>query len=127
MHKKFSAEKRGIMKALNFFNIIWKSLMDADKLYDKLVNHNKELDACSSSNLTESHVDRWRYIESLVKQKFDDLVSELNFQFNSYHTGSTISDEECIARILHPIRQEFEKFQNRMRHVRMPQSQSTTQ
>lgn len=126
MHKTFSAEKRVIMNALNFFKMIWESLIDADKLYDKLANYNEELDALLSSDLNDGIVDHWRYIESLVKQKFDDLVSKLNNQFYTNRTCFTISDETCIARILHPIRQEFGKFQNKMQQV-MTQIQSTTQ
>ena len=46
--------------------------------------------------------------------------------FHRVKSCFTISDETCIARILHPIRQEFGKFQNRMQQV-MAQNQSTTQ
>ena len=126
IHKKFTAEKRVIMNALFFFKIIWESLKDADQLYDKLANYNEELDANLFSDLNDGNLDHWRYIESMVKQKFDDLVSKLNYQFNTNRTCFTISDETCIARILHPIRQEFGKFQNKMQQV-MTQNQSTTQ
>ena len=113
-------------ECIKFFQIIWESLIDADKLYDKLANYNEELDAILSSDLNDGIVDHWRYIESLVKQKFDDLVSQLNYQFYTNRTCFTISDETCIARILHPIRQEFGKFQNKMQQV-MTQNQSATQ
>ena len=116
-----------IMHDLNFFNTIWESLIDSDKLYDKLANYNEELDANLSSNSQEHLVDHWRNIELLVEQEFVDLFSQIDVKFKTYYKLYPYNGEKCVSSILYPIQHEFDKFENRMRQVQMIQNQPTRQ